>query len=530
MEDNRGTEILAGSSELVEDSLVLVVEESKHNGSSISAGANTIGPGNRFVHDEVELSHSGFGFESLSTNVYDSQLSRPMYSDRALKKLSNDSRLDMPAEMSEHDRWTTQQIGVLGYRAGNLEQTQSEIILPSIQGISLLQTKVQDLDAELADTQKTLSDLAELTGQQHLLIQGSIAKRKQELMAAYIALDEARNEKPTGDFAKTRLAADVSKAERAIYESATAILELTVEENLGKTKHPLSETLINALQTQLRQTIRLQKSTVNLTSSWSWRSFWAKDKNAQASGSVQKLAKNPAFGATNLEGQTVEQLEINARILRLMTHAMYALTTFDAASFSATGAGASSIYQSPARVRAVLLDEELSVPTGSRSAVKGPEFVSSYKGVNEAVMDVIRFDLAEIQKEAGGLIGSSNPNRQFWGRVLMVLALVIATMVAAVAVMSMLGFATPAFLVPYFAAIQASSMVSTVLNFVAAKLTLDLNTAAAVTAVATAGAFGVFGKAVHYSGAPTQLKRDLDRAAQDLEAALAETPAGLSMS
>ena len=73
-------------------------------------------------------------------------------------------------------------------------------------------------------------------------------------------------------------------------------------------------------------------------------------------------------------------------------------------------------------------------------------------------------------------------------------------------------------------------MVSTVLNFVAAKLTLDLNTAAAVTAVATAGAFGVFGKAVHYSGAPTQLKRDLDRAAQDLEAALAETPAGLSMS
>ena len=140
-------------------------------------------------------------------------------------------------------------------------------------------------------------------------------------------------------------------------------------------------------------------------------------------------------------------------------------------------------------------------------------------------MDVIRYDLAEIQKEAGGLIGSSNPNRQFWGRVLMVLALAIAAMVAAVALMSMLGFATPAFLVPYFAAIQASSMVSTVLNFVAAKLTLDLNTAAAVTAVATAGTLGMFGKAVHYSGAPTQLKRDLDRAAQDLEAALSETDA-----
>ena len=141
----------------------------------------------------------------------------------------------------------------------------------------------------------------------------------------------------------------------------------------------------------------------------------------------------------------------------------------------------------------------------------------------------MRHDLAEIQKQAGGLIGSPNPNRQFWGRVLMVLALAIATTVAAVAVMTMLGVATPAFLVPYLAAIQASSMISTVLNFVAAKLTLDLNTAAAVTAVATAGAFGVFGKAVHSSGAPTQLKRDLDRAAQDLEAALKETPAALSM-
>ena len=430
----------------------------------------------------------------------------------------------MTDENSDDDRrTTTKEIGVLGYRVGILEENQSQHLLPSLETISDLKNQIETLE-------RLVQELANSTGQQNVLTKLSIATHKKKLMGAYVALEEAERDTPNGEAESARVAAAVDQAREQIYNSATAILELTVEENLGKTKHPLSETLINALQTQLRQTIRLQKSTVNLTSSWSWRSFWAKDKNAQASGSVQKLAKNPAFGATNLEGQTVEQLEINARILRLMTHAMYALTTFDAASFSATGAGASSIYQSPARVRAVLLDEELSVPTGSRSAVKGPEFVSSYKGVNEAVMDVIRFDLAEIQKEAGGLIGSSNPNRQFWGRVLMVLALVIATMVAAVAVMSMLGFATPAFLVPYFAAIQASSMVSTVLNFVAAKLTLDLNTAAAVTAVATAGAFGVFGKAVHYSGAPTQLKRDLDRAAQDLEAALAETPAGLSMS
>ncbi len=145
-------------------------------------------------------------------------------------------------------------------------------------------------------------------------------------------------------------------------------------------------------------------------------------------------------------------------------------------------------------------------------------------------LDELAMRAAGLLREAGGLIGSRKPIRQLWGRVLMVLALAIAAMVAAVALMSMLGFATPAFLVPYFAAIQASSMVSTVLNFVAAKLTLDLNTAAAVTAVATAGTLGMFGKAIHYSGAPTQLKCDLDRAAQDLEAALSETDAANNMS
>jgi len=400
----------------------------------------------------------------------------------------------------------------LDYRATNLEKAKSEIIFPSIQGISALQDKVQKLESELADTKKAFHELAESTGQQRILSEGSIAKRKNELLTAYRALDKARKETPAGDSAKAPVAANVSIAEKAIYDSATAILELTVEENLGKTKHPVFETQINELQAQLRQTIRLQKRTVNPTSSWSLRSFWATDKNAQASRSVQKLAKNPAFASAKLAGQTNEQLEINARILRLMTHAMYALTTFDQASVSTSGSASN-------------LDSDDAPPSGHQTPLKDIPGVSCAKGVNESVMDVIRFDLAEIQKEAVGLIGSSKPNRQFWGRVLMVLALAIATMVAAVAVMSMLGFATPAFLVPYFAAIQASSMVSTVLNFVAAKLTLDLNTAAAVTAVATAGTLGMFGKAIHYSGAPTQLKRDLDRAAQDLEAALSETEA-----
>ena len=107
----------------------------------------------------------------------------------------------------------------------------------------------------------------------------------------------------------------------------------------------------------------------------------------------------------------------------------------------------------------------------------------------------------------------------------MALALAIAVTLAAVTLMSALGFASPAFLVPYLTAIQANAVVSTVLNFVAAKLTLDLNAAAAVTVAASAGLLGMFGKGLHMRGAPTSLKRDLDNAAQDMEAALKETEA-----
>ena len=515
MEDNRCTEkLLEGSSERAVDRPELVVEESKdngssisaeeskHNGSSISAGANTIGRGNISANDEGEVEYSdlGVGFASLSTNFSDSERRpMPVYSARAQKKSSDDSRLDMPDETTEHDRWTTEQLGALKYRVGRLE---AAILIPSVS----------------PDAQKH---------------ENPYVVYENELFEGYSALNEARLQKSSaqGELAHGQADTSVKDANQRIYDAALAILKFRVEQNLGETKQPLFEKQINELQTHLSATIRMLR-TVKPTSSWSLRSFWATDKNAQASRSVQKLAKNPAFGATNLEGQSVEQLKINARILRLMTQAMYALTNFDQASVSTSGSASnldsdgatSSLHQTPPRMSmtAHVLSAPSSGSQSSQMALKDISRVSCAKGVNESVMDVIRFDLAEIQKEAGGLIGSSNPNRQFWGRVLMVLALAIATMVAAVAVMSMLGFATPAFLVPYFAAIQASSMVSTVLNFVAAKLTLDLNTAAAVTAMATAGTLGLFGKAVHDSGAPAQLNCEFYSVAQDLEAALSE--------
>ncbi|NDH67147.1 MAG: hypothetical protein EBY22_04390 [Gammaproteobacteria bacterium] len=345
----------------------------------------------------------------------------------------------MPIEQSEHDRSTTQtisnlyqEIGALKFRLGNLKD-----------GGLIGAPNDEDTHDKLVEK---LSD-------------------------GYKLLDEATTQKTIAVGATAIAAADqrLGQAYESIEKAAHAILKFTVNQNLGKIESPLFAEQIRLLKLQLSETIRLEKSAVKPTSSWSLRSFWATDKNAQASRSVQKLAKNSAFAEANLADQTKEQLKINERILRLMTHAMYALTTFDQASVSTSGSASN-------------LNSDGATSSWHQTPLKDISGVSCAKGVNESVMDFIRSDLAEIQNEAGGLIGSSNPNRQFWGRVLMVLALVIATMVAAVAVMSMLGFATPAFLVPYFAAIQASSMVSTVLNFVAAKLTLDLNTAAAIEA------------------------------------------------
>ncbi len=175
--------------------------------------------------------------------------------------------------------------------------------------------------------------------------------------------------------------------------------------------------------------------------------------------------------------------------------------------------------ESKNEVKLGFLDLNQSSPPPPKSELNIHSLISDNNRLTPENLDELAMRAAGLLREAGGLIGFPNLIRQFCGSVLMVLALAIATTVAAVAVMSMLGVATPAFLVPYLAAIQASSMVSTVLNFVAAKLTLDLNTAAAVTAMATAGTLGLFGKAVQHSGAPTKLNGDMESAAQDLESA-----------
>ena len=468
----------------------------------------------------------------------------------------------MPEEVSSHDQWTTRQLQKLQEDVMRLRIEMESVTvaknilernaLPAIQELNdrflQHQQEIVRVEGQLEKARKALHVVAEKAGLKHAVIEDEIHQYEEELQMAVAKHTTASEQLSAvqGDVAIKSAQAEVDQQQEFIFASAREILRLRVEQNFGKAQSPLLEEQITGLQAQLRSVARKQLAS-NPTSSWSLRSLWTTDKNAQALRSVQKLAKNPAFAQANLDRQTDAELNIDVALLTLMTQAMYALSTFNkltAPAATSSGAatspqrlddqdgGTSTVKQTPTRVSAIMdpsLPQTLITEASPARSSNLATIQERADIVNRAVIDVMRHDLAEIQKQAGGLIGSPNPNRQFWGRVLMVLALAIATTVAAVAVMTMLGVATPAFLVPYLAAIQASSMISTVLNFVAAKLTLDLNTAAAVTAVATAGAFGVFGKAVHSSGAPTQLKRDLDRAAQDLEAALKETPAALSM-
>lgn len=459
-----------------------------------------------------------------------------------------DADIATAATESEFDVYAANQInafhksiGVIDYRVTQLEATVSgfanigaelDVTNETLQDVARsADRRFEEMDNVLGNTNESIQRLAQEVGLANFDITRRITELEQDLVRAYyLHLDatavfaSANGERATAD-----AQAEIETHQETMDEAAKEILVLRAQENLGQSTFPLVEDTIDNLQKQLRQVIRKKQTDMSATAtnSWSLRNLWATDKDAQALRSVQKLAKNSAF--SGLEKRNDVELAMNQRLLELMTHATFALSHFSKIHTPAQSAGASAAHRLPAEV-------VINTPTRtlSSSAMKSPAAQQQQPPqqqqldadiVNHVVMEVMRAELAEIQTEAGGLIGSPNKNLQYWGKVLMIIALSILATVSAVALMSMLGFATPAFLVPYLAAVQSMSMITTVLNFVAAKLTIDLNTAAAVTAVAVAGTFGMFGKVTHYAGAPTSLKSDLDRAAQDLEAALADTPA-----
>ena len=430
------------------------------------------------------------------------------------------------------------QMGQIKTEMGHLDTA----IEGTAQKASEIETTVLEIQRELAKLfdrsevqgreTKDLSSLIERValeaGAQKITATRSSQQNRDVLLAAIDEREAAKKRRleARGDTPVAEADLVVAEKERTVTEAAIAYLASTIRNEFGEATKLLPILQLQSLQHQL--TAALSQHNKAKPAAWSLRAMFTTDVNARALASVKKLARNAAF--SNLDSRTTEVLKVNEQLLELMLYATYALKHFNKIKIIAAVPQPDldpPLMQTPNRS---LIQKEAGSATKAKMTAtqEDAELNAAENDINRAVIDVIRVKLGEIKTKSEGLIGTQNTSLQFWGKVFMILAAAITVILAAVAVMSVLGFSAPTFLVPYLAAVQANAAISTVLNFVAAKLTLDLNAAAAATVVASAGVLGVFGKGLHMAGAPTALKRDLDKAAEHLEAALAETEAAKS--
>jgi hypothetical protein len=361
-----------------------------------------------------------------------------------------------------------------------------------------------------------------------------IKRLKRVIVEKTVKLDEANVIVGTdaSDEAKKKAESDVVTLQADIDQAAREILAVTVEQNKGVAAHKLPEQTIRNLQTQITNMMRSARQAKKpANNSWSFKKLWTTDASEKALTSVKNLANNVAFSQTDTQSDA--ELKIKTDILQLMAHATFALSQFaeitevkSNTTPSETGVE-NPVQQQPNAPHTPMRRSGTGTAAdfAKASTPGGVKITETNNTVNRAIISVISHDLAEMKKTANVNIGSANDNLQFWGKVLMTLALAIGVIIAAIALVSALGFATPAVLMPYLAAIQANAVINTVLTYVATALSLEMSAAAQVVAVAAAGTLGLFGKTMHYAGAPNALRSDFDNAANDLEGALKETPA-----
>lgn len=312
-----------------------------------------------------------------------------------------------------------------------------------------------------------------------------------------------------------------SKLLKKIDKLAKRYLELKVEQELGNARHQYLTVhkIINFID-QLEQISTHERNT-NPQSTSRWFDWLSTNKKQKAFDSAERFSKNPA-----LTDRLEANFDVNAELLTTMICATYALVYFNKVHLSAETSGTN--------MNAHRLASDESTPQSIRVPIRpfsdncSHEDIQAFEeadAVNKAVLRYVHKELQNVQKRTDGLIGADNPTMQFWGKVLLALALAISATVAAIALMSALGFALPTFLVPYIAYLQASALVSSVLTFVSTQLSITAAASASATALLTAGIFGGVGYGLNRAGAQTSLKKDLDQAAKDLDAAIAETPA-----
>lgn len=408
----------------------------------------------------------------------------------AADKLQNE-RINL---LSTHALAQAREHGVLGHRLDLIERTVAENERNTQDAINRIFQDINDIRSELSDdanegNEVTLDELG-----------NDIVVLTKQYDEAKIAFETAE-----GHLVDKRKE-ELKDLDKQINEAAGKYLDASQAQDNGS-----ENSLMNVIRKKLTT-----KDTAPATTWGALKSVFTTDKEAKAVRSTLRLANNAAFSESNFVHRTDEDLETNSKIIALMTKAIFALDAFRAhyalSDNEALNQAAPSSHRSPKKN-----SQSTDYSTKDQRARQNT--------INRAVLTFIQVQLEEALTWKDGLIGSKNESLQFYGKLLMVLALAVALTVAAIGIAFALGFTAPAFMASYIAAIQTNVLVSSVLNLVASKLALDLSTAAAVTVVTAAGTFGMFGKGLHMAGAPTSLKKDLDKAVTDIDAAISSTPA-----
>lgn len=383
-----------------------------------------------------------------------------------------------------------------------------------------LERRVKQAQSDLKNFNSDIKDIREQLGVKDMNIERNIQRVTAEIITSFSkhVTDTAQANSANNNTDRVSYTAKAEEAKTLYQTKVREYLELLMARDMGKIDDSNLRTKVRSLRTRLAD--QLEKPQAKPASRWS--ALISRDEKAVAA--VTRLSANPVF---ETKGKDDVELEVNRDVLTLMTSALYQLEQKSKKSKKSSD----EPKQRAADAKNATPVKPLVAVDSFDGTVKSPAAavnqINEEAGIlNAAVLTTLHDDLAAIKKRADGLIGSQNEDWQFWGNVLKAIAVIILASLATTALMYFVGFTAPAFMLNVAATIKANVMISTVLNAVAAKLSVDLNVAAGVTVLGAATTFGVFGKLTHMVGAPSRYKQDLDRAVNAIDVAL---PTALSM-
>ncbi|HVT62051.1 MAG TPA: hypothetical protein VHD33_00990 [Legionellaceae bacterium] len=345
--------------------------------------------------------------------------------------------------------------------------------------------------------------------------------------------DQRASLAPAGE--QAGLEEELSNYKKAMRQAVKHYIEIKVAHSSAPIHSPGG--LGIQMQEALRQLNEIKRQAFYHTERQAPRNWstWYQDANQtstkrKALKSLDHLANSSVLKKSN---ESDEYLQKHLEVVQSLTHALFFMMEYSQVVFNEP-----SINMQPKPTRQtnnpvsedVNEDDEGSSFEGSSimnnsftsvaHSSKTPQMkmAEDMQLINQEVMQYIKDILAELPIKEGAGLGQENKNWQFWGTVLKVFGTALLLSVSAVIIASLVGFNAPAaYVMSYVMAAKSISIVSTTLNYVTAKLSLDISGAAAVTAMSASSALVGMGMFTQYIGSASAFKSDVVKAAQEIE-------------